>query len=59
MPFLVAGACSEAEIAKAKGPSVLTSEERIQIVRAVKWVDEAIIDTPYDVDESVLDRYNC
>lgn len=59
VPFLVAGACSEAEIAKAKGPSVLTSEERIAIVRAVKWVDEAHIDTPYDVDESVLDKYNC
>ena len=42
-----------------KGPTILNGQERADILRAVKWGDDVIPDTPYDTTEEVLDQFNC
>ena len=34
-------------IAKAKGPPILTDEERVSLVKACKWVDEVVEGVEY------------
>jgi len=38
-----------------KGPTILNSAERAEILRAVKWGDEVIPDAPYEPTEEILD----
>ena len=59
MHTLVIGPNSDEEIRNCKGPTILNGDERAEILRAVKWGDEVIADTPYCVTEAVLDQYNC
>lgn len=37
----------------------MNGEERATMVRACKWVDEVIADTPYVSDLALLDSFNC
>ena len=37
----------------------MNGAERADILRAVKWGDDVIADTPYDTTEEVLDQFNC
>ena len=57
--WLVVGPNSDEEILKYKGPTILTSEERFTLCKAIKWADEVVKDAPYVVSEDVLDQYNC
>ena len=56
---LVVGVNSDEEILKTKGPSILTEDERAEIIRSCRWVDEVAEATEYSVSEEILDRYNC
>lgn len=56
---LVVGPNADEDIMKFKGPTILTGQERAEIIRAVKWGDVVIPDTPYEVTEEILDTYNC
>ena len=56
---LVVGVHSDAEILRHKGPPVMNNEERMATVRACKWVDEVVFDTPYDPSLALLDRLSC
>ena len=56
---LVVGVHSDAEILKHKGPPVMNNEERLATVRACKWVDEVVFDTPYDPSLKLLDDLHC
>lgn len=56
---LVLGINSDSEIEKVKGPTIFKCEERCEVVRACKWVDEVVPDTEYTPTEGILDRYNC
>ena len=56
---LVIGPNSDEEIQAIKGPTILNGWERAEILRAVKWGDEVIADTPYEVTEPILDRFSC
>ena len=56
---LVVGVHSDAEILKHKGPPVMNNEERLATVRACKWVDEVVFDTPYDPSLQLLDDLHC
>ena len=58
-PWLVVGPNSDEQILKMKGPTVLNSKERQAICRSLKWTDEVIADSPYVVDEKLLDDINC
>ncbi|KAI4341902.1 hypothetical protein MLD38_026573 [Melastoma candidum] len=51
---LVVGVVSDAEIIANKGPPVTPLNERMIMVRAVKWVDEVIPDAPYAITEEFM-----
>ncbi|KAL9239058.1 hypothetical protein vseg_013413 [Gypsophila vaccaria] len=59
---LVVGVVSDAEITANKGPPVTSLNERMIMVKAVKWVDEVIPDAPYAISEDFMkklfDEYN-
>lgn len=56
---LCIGPNSDQEILTHKGPTILTAEERNEIVGALKWGDEIIKDTPYATTIDTLDSFNC
>lgn len=57
--ILVVGVHSDAEILKHKGPPVMNEQERLAVVKACKWVDEVVFDTPYDPSLELLIKLNC
>lgn len=56
---VIVGIHTDAEIAKHKGPPVFTEEERVKMVRGIKWVDEVVLGAPYVTTLEVLDEHNC
>ncbi|CAL8068143.1 unnamed protein product [Calicophoron daubneyi] len=56
---LVVGVHSDEEITKHKGPPVYTEQERYQLARAIKWVDEVVEGVPYKTYLRTLDKYSC
>jgi len=46
-------------IEQVKGPVVLTDEERCALMNACKFVTHVEGQTPYDVSEQVLDKFDC
>eukprot|EP00931_Biecheleriopsis_adriatica_P107447 TRINITY_DN81790_c0_g1_i1.p1 TRINITY_DN81790_c0_g1~~TRINITY_DN81790_c0_g1_i1.p1 ORF type:complete len:489 (-),score=112.33 TRINITY_DN81790_c0_g1_i1:77-1486(-) len=57
---LVAGVHSDEAIVRAKGaPTVLNHEERLELVKNCRWVDEVVGNLPYAVPVSLLDELNC
>jgi ethanolamine-phosphate cytidylyltransferase len=55
----VAGINSDADLMKNKGPTIFNGEERAEIIRRCKFVDEVIPDTPYTPTVELLDSLNC
>lgn len=51
---LVVGVVSDEEIITNKGPPVLSMEERLILVRGLKWVDEVITNAPYEINEQFM-----
>ena len=56
---LVVGVHSNAEILRNKGPPVMNDDERMAAVKACKWIDQVVFDTPYSVSVELLDRLDC
>jgi len=56
---LIIGPNSDEEIERAKGPTILNGQERAEVLRALKWGEEVVVDTPYDPSIEVLDQFNC
>jgi len=56
---LIVGVHSDEEVTRNKGPPVFNEEERYKMVRAIKWVDEVVMDAPYVTTLETLDKYNC
>lgn len=56
---LYVGVHSDAEITQHKGPPVFNEEERYKMVKAIKWVDEVVMNAPYVTTIETLDKYNC
>jgi len=54
----VIGLNSDADILNYKGPTILSGEERVEIVKALKWGDDVIADTPYEPSVEICDRFN-
>jgi len=52
---LVAGVHSDEAITGQKGPPVIPHDERVELVKACKWVDEVADDLPYAVPLKLLD----
>ena len=53
---LVVGVVNDAEIKRCKGPPVCDELERIEMVKACKWVDDVIGDVPYEVTDAFTDE---
>ncbi|KAH9308979.1 hypothetical protein KI387_036890, partial [Taxus chinensis] len=53
---LVVGVVSDQEIIANKGPPVMSLDERMVMVSAVKWVDEVIADAPYAINEDFMNK---
>eukprot|EP00897_Mesotaenium_endlicherianum_P003384 jgi/Mesen1/3073/ME000181S02148 len=53
---LVVGVVSDDEIKANKGPPVMNIDERVVMVESVKWVDEVIPDTPYQITQEFMRR---
>jgi len=56
--ILVVGVNSDADVEKAKGPTLMNVHERAALIGACKWVDEVVIDTPYTPTLELLDSLN-
>lgn len=57
--YLVVGVNSDADVAKVKGPTLMKIDERLALVKNLKWVNEAQPDTPYKPAMAVLEKYGC
>eukprot|EP01103_Thecamoeba_quadrilineata_P003223 TRINITY_DN13023_c0_g1_i1.p1 TRINITY_DN13023_c0_g1~~TRINITY_DN13023_c0_g1_i1.p1 ORF type:complete len:421 (-),score=91.69 TRINITY_DN13023_c0_g1_i1:145-1377(-) len=57
--ILVVGIHSDKEIEKFKGPTTMKEDERYNLLRACKWVDEVVEDVPYVTTMDLLDKLNC
>jgi ethanolamine-phosphate cytidylyltransferase len=53
---LVVGVVSDEEIQTNKGPTVMSMQERVAMVSAVKWVDEIIEAVPYAINEEFMNK---
>ena len=53
---LLVGVVNDAEIRRCKGPPVCDNDERVEMVRACKWVDGVIEDVPYEVTDEFTDE---
>ncbi|GLJ37075.1 hypothetical protein SUGI_0751320 [Cryptomeria japonica] len=53
---LVVGVVSDEEIIANKGPPVMSLNERMVMVSAIKWVDEVIADAPYAINEDFMNK---
>ena len=53
---LIVGVVNDAEIRRCKGPPVCNDEERIEMVKACKWVDGVVTDVPYEVTDAFTDE---
>lgn len=53
---LVVGVVSDEEIKANKGPPVMSMDERVAMVRSVKWVDELIVGAPYEINEQFMNK---
>merc|ERR1712070_22554 len=54
-----AGVHSDEAITGQKGPPVIPHSERVELVKACKWVDEVAGDLPYAVPVKLLDDLQC
>ena len=57
--ILVCGLNSDADVAKAKGKTLMDIKERSSLAGSSKWIGEVALDTPYTPTISTLDTYNC
>ena len=57
--ILVCGLNSDADVAKAKGKTLMDIKERSSLAGASKWIGELALDTPYTPTIDTLDTYKC
>lgn len=53
--ILVVAIISDEEVKNNKGPPILKWEERAELIRSCKWVDEAVMSTSYNPTIELLD----
>lgn len=54
---LLVGVCSSSLVRAHKSHPVLSSQERYESVRHVRWVDEVVEDAPWQVDQDFIDKW--
>ena len=53
--ILCVGVNSDADVARAKGPTLMPCNERTELAKACKWADSVVPDTPYTPSVKLLD----
>ncbi|GAA5891529.1 hypothetical protein JCM8208_007315 [Rhodotorula glutinis] len=54
---LLVGVCSSSLVRAHKSHPVLSSQERYESVRHVRWVDEVVENAPWQVDQDFIDKW--
>ncbi|GAA6051415.1 hypothetical protein JCM3770_000507 [Rhodotorula araucariae] len=54
---LLVGVCSSSLVRAHKSNPVLSSQERYESMRHVRWVDEVVEDAPWTVDQAFIDEH--
>ena len=57
--ILVCGLNSDADVARAKGKTLMAIKERSALAGSSKWIGELALDTPYTPSIETLDTYKC
>ena len=57
--ILVCGLNSDADVAKAKGKTLMDIKERSSLAGSSKWIGEVALDTPYTPTVETLNTYKC
>ena len=57
--ILVCGLNSDADVAKAKGKTLMDINERSSLAGSSKWIGEVALNTPYTPSIETLDTYKC
>ena len=57
--ILVCGLNSDADVAKAKGKTLMDIKERSSLAGSSKWIGEVVLDTPYTPTVETLNTYKC
>ena len=55
---LIVGIHSDKTIESYKRIPIFTMKERVEIVKAIKWVDEVIEDAPLFINEEYIEKHN-
>lgn len=56
--FLLAGVCSDEDVHRYKGKTVMDHKIRCDSVSHCKWVDEVLSDAPWVIDDAYLQKHN-
>ncbi|GEM12533.1 transcription initiation factor TFIIE subunit beta [Rhodotorula toruloides] len=54
---LLVGVCSSTLVEQHKAKPVLSSQERYESMRHIRWVDEVVEDAPWQVDHEFIDKW--
>ena len=56
--YLIVGIHSDEEIERNKARPVMKQEERYELLRHIKWIDEVITDVPYSPSVDLVLKHN-
>ncbi|CAD8081109.1 unnamed protein product [Paramecium sonneborni] len=56
--YLIVGVCSQEDVEKFKGKSVMDGQQRYESVKHCKWADEVVYPAPWIIDEKFLNDHN-
>lgn len=56
---LIVGVHSDEDIKQHHGPPLFSQEERVKMLRGIRWVEDVVADAPYIKTLETLDQHRC